>query len=84
MAHVDVIAVFKQAALEVHGRDLGPLGPATEISALGLDSMAVMEMTGCLEEKLNVRIPDEDLAEIETLGDLDTLVQRLLVSGSSA
>jgi acyl carrier protein len=84
MAHVDVIAVFKQAALEVHGRDLGRLGPATEISTLGLDSIAVMEMTGYLEEKLNVRIPDEDLAEIETLGELDALVQRLLVSGSSA
>lgn len=78
MAHVDVIAAFKEAALEVHGRDLGPLGPATEISTLGLDSISVMEMTGCLEEKLNIRIPDEDLAEMETLGQLDALIQRLL------
>ena len=51
MSNVDVIGLFKQAALEVHGRELGALDAATEISTLGLDSVAVMEMTGCLEEQ---------------------------------
>jgi acyl carrier protein len=78
MAHVDVIGLFKQAALEVHGRELGSLDPATEISTLGLDSVAVMEMTGCLEDKLKIRIPDEELAEVETLGELDTLIRRVI------
>ena len=76
MSNVDVIGLFKQAALEVHGRELGALDAATEISTLGLDSVAVMEMTGCLEEKLKIRIPDEELAEVETLGELDTLIRR--------
>ena len=75
---VDVIELFKQAALEVHGRELGALDAATEISTLGLDSVAVMEMTGCLEEKLKIRIPDEELAEVETLGELDTLIRRVM------
>ena len=78
MSHVDVIGLFKQAALEVHGRELGTLDAATEISTLGLDSVAVMEMTGCLEEKLQIRIPDEELAEVETLGQLDTLIRRVI------
>ena len=78
MSHVDVIGLFKQAALEVHGKELGALDAATEISTLGLDSVAVMEMTGCLEEKLNIRIPDEELAEVETLGELDTLIRRVI------
>lgn len=78
MSNVDVIGLFKQAALEVHGRQLGPLDAATEISTLGLDSVAVMEMTGCLEEKLQIRIPDEELAEVDTLGDLDTLIRRVI------
>ena len=78
MSNVDVIGLFKQAALEVHGRELGALEATTEISTLGLDSVAVMEMTGCLEEKLKIRIPDEELAEVETLGDLDTLIRRVL------
>ena len=78
MSNVDVIGLFKQAALEVHGRELGALDAATEISTLGLDSVAVMEMTGCLEEKLKIRIPDEELAEVETLGELDTLIRRVI------
>ena len=78
MSNVDVIGLFKQAALEVHGRELGALDAATEISTLGLDSVAVMEMTGCLEEKLKIRIPDEELAEVQTLGELDTLIRRVL------
>ena len=78
MSNVDVIGLFKQAALEVHGRELGALDAATEISTLGLDSVAVMEMTGCLEEKLKIRIPDEELAEVETLGQLDTLIRRVM------
>ena len=78
MSHVDVIGLFKQAALEVHGKQLGALDAATEISTLGLDSVAVMEMTGCLEERLKIRIPDEELAEVETLGELDTLIRRVI------
>jgi acyl carrier protein len=78
MSNVDVIGLFKQAALEVHGRELGALDAATEISTLGLDSVAVMEMTGSLEEKLKIRIPDEELAEVETLGELDTLIRRVI------
>ena len=78
MSNVDVIGLFKQAALEVHGRELGALDAATEISTLGLDSVAVMEMTGCLEDKLRIRLPDEDLADVETLGDLDVLIRRVI------
>ena len=77
MAGVDVIALFRQAALEVHDRQLDTLDHATVISSLGLDSIAVMEMTGFLEDKLTIQIPDEELAEVETLGDLDALIQRL-------
>ena len=78
MSNVDVIGLFKQAALEVHGRELGALDATTEISTLGLDSVAVMEMTGCLEDKLHIRIPDEELAEVQTLGELDTLIRRVI------
>ena len=78
MSNVDVIELFKQVALEVHGRELGALDATTEISTLGLDSVAVMEMTGSLEDKLNIRIPDEDLADVETLGELAALIRRVI------
>jgi acyl carrier protein len=77
-APVDVIALFQKAALEVSGKQLSGLKADTVISKLGLDSVAVMELVSYFEEKLSIRMPDEDLATIQTLGDLDKLVQRLV------
>jgi acyl carrier protein len=37
-----------------------------------------MELVSYFEEKLSIRMPDEDLAQIQTLGDLAKLVNRLV------
>jgi acyl carrier protein len=80
--NVEVISLFKQAALEVNGKKLDHLTPDTVISKLGLDSVAVMELVAYFEEKLEIRMPDEDLARVQTLRDLTTLVQRLVPPGT--
>ncbi len=54
---------FKKAALEVNGKQLTGLKADTVISKLGLDSVAVMELVSYFEEKLSIRMPDEDLAQ---------------------
>ena len=54
----------------------------TVISKLGLDSVAVMELVSFFEEKLNIRMPDEDLAKVQTLGDLGEVVKRLVPAGT--
>ena len=73
-APVDVIALFQKAALEVSGKTLTNLTNETVINKLGLDSVAVMELVSYFEEKLAIRMPDEDIATIQTLGDLAKLV----------
>ena len=75
---VDVLSLFEKAALEVSGKKLSGLTADTVISKLGMDSVAVMELVSYFEEKLHIRMPDEDLAQIKTLGDLTQLVQRLV------
>lgn len=77
---VDVIQLFRDAAMEVSNRKLEGLDRNTVISQLGMDSVAVMELVSYFEEKLEVRMPDEDLARINTIGDLSALIQRLLPS----
>ena len=74
---IDVVEMFKQAALEVDNRKLPDLKADTVISALGMDSVAVMELVSYFEEKLNVRIPDEDLGKIRTVGDLKDALAKL-------
>lgn len=82
MANVNIIELFYQAALEVNGKKLAGLTKDTVISKLGLDSVAIMELVSFFEEKLNIRMPDEDLAKVQTLGDLGNVVKRLVPAGT--
>ncbi|HXN56729.1 MAG TPA: acyl carrier protein [Myxococcales bacterium] len=81
--NVDVIALFTQAALEVDNRKLVNLTKDTVISTLGMDSVAVMELVSFFEEKLAVRIPDEDLNHIRTVGDLRDALAKLVPAGTT-
>ena len=76
MSSFDFFALFKQAASEVSGKTFDSLDKATTLSDIGLDSVAVIELVGYLEETLNIRLPDEELASVNTLGDLDDLLRR--------
>ena len=82
MAQVSITQLFAQAAQEVNGKKLANLTKETVISKLGLNSVAVMELVSFFEEKLNIRMPDDDLAKVQTLGDLGALVQRLSPPGT--
>jgi acyl carrier protein len=75
---IDVVEMFKQAAFEVDNRRLPDLKAETVIATLGMDSVAVMELVAYFEEKLAVRIPDEELSKIKTVRDLRDTVARLL------
>jgi acyl carrier protein len=77
MSDDDFFALFNEAAADVRGTKFEGLGRSTVTASLGLDSISVIELVAYVEEKLNIRISDEDLAEMQTLGDLSDLVQRL-------
>ena len=74
---IDVIEMFKQAAFEVDNRRLTDLKADTVIATLGMDSVAVMELVSYFEEKLGVRIPDEELTKIRTVKDLRDTIAKL-------
>jgi acyl carrier protein len=74
---INVVEMFKQAALEVDNRRLPDLKSETVIASLGMDSVAVMELVSYFEEKLGVRIPDEDLSRIRTVKDLRDAIAKL-------
>jgi len=84
MQPINIIDMFTHAAFEVDHRKLSGLTADTVISTLGMDSVAVMELIAYFEEKLDVRIPDEDLGRVRTLGDLRDAIARLLPEGMLA
>jgi acyl carrier protein len=79
---IDVVELFKQAALDVDNRKLTDLKTDTVISQLGMDSVAQMELVSWFEERLTVRIPDEELQKIRTVGDLKDALARAMPPGT--
>ena len=70
------VTLLRRAAWEIASKELGDLNADDRLSSLGIDSVATMEMIGFFEEELNAHFPDEDLARVQTVGDLLTLLER--------
>jgi acyl carrier protein len=81
--NIDVLQLFIQAAYEVADRRLTGLTRDTRIASLGMDSIAVMELVSFFEEKLSLRIPDEELARMRTVGDLRDTIAKLVPQGTT-
>lgn len=45
------------------------------IKELGMDSVALMEMVGVIEEEVGVEFPEERLAQIKSLADLANFIR---------
>lgn len=80
MPDVDVVvdAIQSLASRGVLPRDLAgwQLDAATEIDALGIDSLGKLNLLSELEERAYVAISEGDLPGLRTLGDLGRLIAR--------
>ncbi len=70
MASTDLLETFKTIAGRVDKRDFPAVTRASVITELGIDSLSMMQIVGEMETELGVMIPDEDLVELTTVGDL--------------
>lgn len=74
----DLLALFKETATQVDKKKFDHVTRDSVITELGIDSLAMMQIVGEMETKLDVMIPDEDLVEIITVGDLCKKVEARL------
>jgi len=70
MADQDLLPLFKTVAERVDKRPFEDVTRASVITDLGIDSLSMMQIVGEMETELELQIPDEDLVEIVTVGDL--------------
>ena len=78
MDDAQIIGLIQNALGEVaptRTSDFADIAFDTQIEALGLDSIATMEMVGILEEAVDATFPDEDLTKVTSIGDLATLLK---------
>ena len=77
-AQKDVLSMFKAVAARVDKREFPHVTRASVITELGIDSLSMMQIVGEMETELDVMIPDEDLVELVTVGDLCAKVEARL------
>jgi acyl carrier protein len=78
MTRAELLDVFRSTASEVAEKDLNGVSEDGVIADLGIDSLELLEVIGSLEQNLDVRIPDDQLVGIQTVGQLLALVERKL------
>lgn len=66
----DLLEMFRVVAARVDKREFPHVSLASVITELGIDSLSMMQIVGEMETELGIMIPDEDLVELVTVGDL--------------
>ncbi|NRA39034.1 MAG: acyl carrier protein [Planctomycetes bacterium] len=61
---------FKQVYCEFTKRESPNISEGDRLDTLNLDSLAMLEVIGLLEEKAGVEVDEDDLVELETFADL--------------
>ena len=70
MGKPDLLEKFKLVAARVDHKEFPNVSRESVITDLGIDSLSMMQIVGEMETELGIMIPDEDLVELVTVGDL--------------
>jgi len=80
-----VAARIRTALAEHLKRDVSKVQRQDDLKKdLGLDSLAMIELLFKIEETFDLEIPNDDLSQITTVGDVITYVERRLSGGAGA
>lgn len=71
---------LRTALSQVLPDEVGELSADRPLSDLGLDSVAMAELILALEDELDVTLEPEDLENLETVGELEVLLQQRAAS----
>ena len=74
MTRTELLQIFRSTASEIAEKDLSSVEESGAIAELGIDSLELLEVIGSLERDLNIRVPDDQLVGIKTVGQLLSLV----------
>jgi acyl carrier protein len=77
MSQTDVLAGLAEILEEVAGVEPADVTPEkTFIDDLDVDSLSMVEVVVAAEEKFGVKIPDDDVKTLRTVGDAVSYIQK--------
>ena len=78
MTRAELLQIFRSTASEIAEKDMSKVDEGGAIAELGIDSLELLEVIGSLERDLEIRVPDDQLVGIQTVGQLLNLVSAKL------
>jgi acyl carrier protein len=73
----EILSLIKEALEHAAPEHAGAtLKPESKLGEIGISSITALEIAGYIEEKLNIRLPDDELAPLNTIGELAQLIRR--------
>jgi len=73
----EILAGLAQIVNEIAGVPVGDITPEkTFIDDLDVDSLSMVEIATAAEDHFGVRIPDEDLKNLKTVGDAVAYIEK--------
>jgi acyl carrier protein len=81
MSQQEILAELAQIVNEIAGVPVGDVTPEkTFLDDLDVDSLSMVEIATAAEDKFGVRIPDDDLKDLKSVGDAVAYIEKAGVS----
>ena len=81
MSQQEILAELAQIVNEIAGVPVGDVTPNKGfLDDLDVDSLSMVEIATAAEDKFGIRIPDDDLKDLKTVGDAVSYIERAGVS----
>ncbi len=77
---MDTLAAMKELAAKQFGGEPESIDENAPVDQLGIDSLGFLEFLFELEDRLEIAIPQHDVANVRTLRELATVVDSLLAA----
>jgi len=76
----EILALMKSSLDQVApgwAKEVKDFGPNVKFKDMAVDSVQIMEMVGIIEERCSCQFADEDLAQINKVGDMISLIKKV-------
>ncbi|HRE90188.1 MAG TPA: acyl carrier protein [Myxococcota bacterium] len=80
MTDNEILSLMKSSLDQVApgwGKEVKDFSANVKFKDLAVDSVQIMEMVGIIEEKCECQFADEDLAQINKVGDMINLIKKV-------
>lgn len=77
MTDDEILILIKESLVHAAPEHAGAtLKMESTLGEIGISSITALEIAGFIEEKLDIRLPDDELAPLNSIGELVQLIRR--------